>query len=491
MKRTTRRNFLRGAAAASAALSIPGCATFKPTDRVIGANDDIRVAVVGCGGMGGGHIKHFPTIPGVRLIAISDADQAHNDAHAAHVVERGHAAIDTYQDMRYVFDRDDIDAVVFATPNHWHALGTIWACQAGKDVYVQKPVCHNIREGRKMIEAARKYGRIVQAGTQNRSVRQLDSIFRDLREDKHGLGKITCARGLCYKRRASIGKVAGPQQPPATVDYNLWLGPAPMVPLMRERLHYDWHWIWDTGNGDLGNQGIHEMDLARWALDEPQLAPRVMSIGGRLGYDDDGETANTQIILLDYAKAPLIFEVRGLPEETDSKAMPHYRGIRIGVVIECENGYFAGGRSGGWLYDNDGKKIKQVKSEGGAGHAENFLAAMRSRKVSDLNADIVEGHLSSSLCHMGNISHLVGQTAQPEEIRETLQNDSLGMESFDRVAGHLEKNGVDLSKTPATLGPVLHMNPETERFRSGYGSIPANAMLTRNYREPFVVRDEA
>jgi predicted dehydrogenase len=488
MRRTTRRSFLKGAAAAGAALSIPGCATFKPTDRIIGANDDIRLAVVGCRGMGGGHIKHFPTIPGVRLIAICDADQAINDERSAQVVERGHAAVDTYQDMRYVFDRDDIDGVVFATPNHWHALGTIWACQAGKDVYVQKPVCHNIWEGRKMIDAARKYHRIVQSGTQNRSVRELDVVFKSLRDGE--LGKIVCARGFCYKRRDSIGKVDGPQQPPATADYNLWIGPSPMVPLMRKSLHYDWHWIWNTGNGDLGNQGIHEMDLCRWALDEKQLPPRVMSVGGRLGYDDDGETANTQMIILDYEKAPIIFEVRGLPAEKDSKAMPHYKGIRIGVVIECENGYFAGGRSGGWLYDNDGKKIRQVKSEGGAGHAENFLGAMRSRKVSDLNADIVEGYLSSSICHMGNISHLVGETATPGEIREVLQGDTLGMDTYERFAEHVEKNKVDLTKTPVTLGPVLHMNPESERFRSGYGSSPANAMLTRDYREPFVVRDE-
>jgi len=487
MSKMTRRGFVRSALVTATAGSglVQSCRTARTSrarstwSKPVGANGDIRMAVVGFRSKGKTHIEGFHKMPGVRVVALCDVDSEFVDREVKKFTDRKEK-VATYRDVRELLEDDTIDAIAIATPNHWHALISIWACQAGKDVYVEKPVSHNIWEGRQIVEAARKYGRIVQTGTQKRSDLTLQEAFEWIREGH--LGKIVLSRGLCYKRRKSIGKVSGPQQPPATVDYNLWTGPAPLVPLMRKNLHYDWHWVWPTGNGDLGNQGIHEMDLSRWALGVDELAPKVISIGGRFGYDDDGETANTQIVFLDYEKAPLIFEVRGLPMNKTVDAMPHYRGVRVGNVIHCEGGYFAGG----WAYDNDGNKIKQFAREGGREHRENFIKAVRSRKRSDLNADILEGHLSSALCHMGNISYRLGHESSQGEIREAIRSESEALETFERFKEHLAANGVDISKTQATLGPWLKMDPQKERF-VGSNARQANALLTRNYRKPFVV----
>jgi hypothetical protein len=283
----------------------------------------------------------------------------------------------------------------------------------------------------------------------------------------------------------------GPNPVPAGVDYNLWCGPADMEPLRRKDLHYHWHWVWNTGNGDLGNQGIHEMDLGRWALGDPKLAPRVMSFGGRFRVNDAGETANTQIVFFDYKPAPLIFEVRGLARKKGDKAMDVWRrtGTNIGVVVQCENGYWAAGDGGGYVWENNGKRTdKQFAGGGGERHHQNFIDAVRSRKVSDLNADIEKGHFSSALCHMGNISYRLGKKMSVSEARSTIDNEYL-MDSFDRMIEHLKVNEVDLEKELITMGPMLTMDPEQEKF-VGECSDWANMYLKRNYREPFVVPDK-
>ncbi|MHC4201423.1 MAG: Gfo/Idh/MocA family protein [Planctomycetota bacterium] len=480
-KKTTRRRFLKASLAGAAGAGIAsGLSTWS---RVLGANEDIRVGQVGFRGQGGGHIKRYQRIKGVRVVALCDVDKDVLNKKVRDF-EKRKQKVEAYTDVRKMLENKDIDAISVATPNHWHALATIWGCQAGKDVYVEKPCSHNVWEGRKMIEAARKYNRIVQIGTQKRSAMGLKAVYEELQ--KGLLGKILCSRGFCYKPRGSIGQVSGPQKPPSSVDYDIWCGPAPNKPLMRKRLHYDWHWIWDTGNGDLGNQGIHEMDLARWALGgEERLAPAVMSIGGRLGYIDDGETANTHIIFLDFKPAPLIFEVRGLPMKKGSRAMDNYRGTRIGMAVLCEGGYFVGGGHGGYTYDKQGKKIKQYRG-GGGDHQNNFIKAVRSRKVSDLNADIEKGHYSSALCHMGNVSHRVGTEKHPDEIMEIVKGNGELEDSFQRFMSHIKANEVDLRKTPITLGPMLKMDTEKEKFVGAYSS-RANELVTRNYREPFVV----
>jgi len=472
MEPITRRDFVKGSAAAGLSLAVP-------FSRARAANNDIRAAVVGIRGQGANHINSFRNIPGVRVVAICDADKQFLDREEQKFKGRNEK-VETYIDYRKLLEDKDIDVVITATPNHWHALVTIWACQAGKDVYVEKPVSHNIREGRQMVKAARKYNRIVQSGTQRRSDTGLAEAIEYIRQGN--LGKIVVVYGIVYVRRGSIGKVDGPQPIPASMDYNLWCGPAPKAPLMRKSLHYDWHWVWPTGNGDFGNNGIHFIDICRWFIGESKVAPRVVSIGGRFGYIDDGETPNTQIVFYDYKPAPIIFEVRGLPRAKGDSAMDEFRGTRAGVVVQCEHGYFVGG----WAYDNHGKKIKQFKRTAGSGHHANFIKAVHSRKVSDLNADILEGHLSSALCHMGNVSHRLGHETSRDQVMEVVGGNKEMVDSFERLQEHLLVNGVDVKATPRILGPWLTMDPEKERFVGDF-SKEANVLASRNYREPFIV----
>ena len=487
MSKLNRRDFMKSSMAAGATMMLAA-----PFSRARGANNDIRLAVVGVGSQGGNHIKIFEKLPGVRIVAICDADRSNIDRNIERF-KKNNQRVDAYVDARKLLENKNIDAITSATPNFWHSLLTIWACQAGKDVYIEKPVSHNIWEGRKMVEAARKYSRIVQTGTQKRSDQGLIEVFKYMQQGN--LGAIKWARGLCYKKRYKgtngiVNGTNGPNPVPKSVDYNLWCGPAEMEPLRRQQLHYKWHWIWNTGNGDLGNQGIHEMDLARWALGDPKLAPRVLSFGGRFGVGDAGETANTQIVYLDYKPAPLIFEVRGLPRKKGDTAMDYYRrATDIGICVQCEDGYFAGGGGGGWVYDNDGNRIKQFKGEGGGSHHQNFIDAVRSRKVSDLNADIEKGHISSALCHMGNVSYRLGQTMSVGEIKDVIGRNAEMMDSFERMVLHLVANEVDLKEEPITVGPMLTMDPDKEQF-TGELSTEANMYLKRNYREPFVVPEK-
>jgi predicted dehydrogenase len=479
-----RRRFIRNSILAAASLNAwPMVAQISTKSQVIGANGDIRYAVVGFHGRGGEHINALGKVKGARLVALCDVDSEVLEKEVKKAGDRGDT-VQGYSDIRKLLENKDIDAVTFGTPNHWHALGSIWAIQAGKDVYVEKPVSHNVWEGRQMIEAARKHRRMLQAGTQCRSSAGLREAMAWLHEGN--LGKIIRARGLCYKRRASIGKVEGEQPVPATVDYDLWCGPAPKRPLTRKRLHYDWHWVWDTGNGDLGNQGIHQMDIARWALGEMELSPRILTIGGRLGYEDDGTTPNTQVVFHDYKNAPLIFEVRGLPDAAESTKMDKYRGADVGVVIDCEAGtMIIPSYSKAVVYDKLGKELKTF--EGGGGHFENFFDAMRSRKHTDLHADILEGHLSSALCHTGNISYRLGRPQPPEAILDSIKGNSDLAETLGRMEEHLGDNQVDLHKTPLVLGELLKMDPARERFANNPA---ANKLLRREYRAPFVVPEK-
>ncbi|MFH1718702.1 MAG: Gfo/Idh/MocA family oxidoreductase [Planctomycetota bacterium] len=477
MRGLTRRAFMKGSLAAG------GAAALAPYSRALGANNDIRVAVVGFNSQGSNHIKYFSKIPGVRLVALCDADRKIIDREVKKLHEQNQK-VDTYVDVRKLLDDKNIDAIITATPNHWHSLVTVWACQAGKDVYVEKPVSHNIWEGRKMVEAARKYKRIVQAGTQRRSDEGLAAAFEYLRQGN--LGKILRARCYYFSPRGPIGKVNGPQPIPETVNYDLWTGPAQMAPLMRKNLHYDWHWQWPYGNGDLGNNGIHFIDTCRWALGYSHLAPQVISFGGKFLWDDDRQTPNAQVAFFDYKPAPIIFEMRNLPRKKGDSAMDvTYRRIRADTVIECEGGYYAGG----WAYDYNDKKIRQFKESGGGSHHVNFIEAVRSRKVSDLNADILQGYLSTALCHMGNISYRLGQTASREQIVGSIKSDGVLTDAFERLQEHLLLNCVDVQETPRILGPWLAMDSDAERF-VGQLSDEANQHLSRNYREPFVVPEQ-
>lgn len=483
-----RRKFIRNSLLAAAALKAWPLIAQSPKSRIPGANSDIRCAVVGFNGRGKTHIEAFSTMKGTRLVALCDVDSALLGKEVQKANDAG-GNVQGYTDVRELLESKDIDVVSFATPHHWHALGAIWAAQAGKDVYVEKPASHGVWEGRKMVEAARKYDCIIQVGAQCRSSVGLQQAIAWLREGH--LGKITRARGLCYKRRDSIGKTTGPQPVPATINYDLWCGPAPLTPPRRNSkkngpVHYDWHWFWEYGNGDLGNQGIHQMDIARWVLGEPEIAPAVTSIGGRLGYDDDGQTPNTQIVFHDYAAAPLIFEVRGLPSASGSTKMDDDHGASIGVVVDCEGGSLViPSYTKAIAYDPDGKAIKTWDESGD--HFANFISAVRSRQSTDLHSDIAEGQVSAALVHTGNISWQLGRKLSPPALLDTVRGNSDLAESLGRMEAHLGANLVDLYQTPLVMGAALKLNPKTERFTNNDA---ANQFLTRDYRAPFVVPEK-
>ena len=346
---------------------------------------------------------------------------------------------------------------------------TIWALEAGKDIYIEKPMSHNIWEGRQAVGAASRYNnRIVQAGTQNRSSLDIPRAIEYVRSGK--LGKLLLVRGLCYKARESIGKHSGPQPVPESIDYNLWTGPADLIPPHRNTpkngtVHYDWHWFWNYGGGDISNQGIHQMDVARWFLGENTLPPSVMTFGGRFGYVDDAETPNTEVSIFNYKKAPLVFEVRGLPMKAGMKAMDSYRGSRVGVIVHCEGGYVQISESGTCgIYDNNNKKITQFQDGGLGSHPANFVAAMRSRKQTDIHGRIENCHASTSLCHLANISYLVGAEKSDAELVDAIKSSPDLMEVHGRVVEHLIANGVKIDTDKIVSGPLLEIDNAAERF---------------------------
>jgi len=445
MSELNRREFMVRTAGTTAALalgfSIARSAKASP-------NDTIRVAVVGVHGQGRSHIRGFSALPNVQVAAICDVDENVLAERLQEMEQQGLPKPKTYTDIRKLLEDKEIDVVSFATPHHWHALGTIWACQAGKDVYVEKPCSHNVWEGRKIIEAARKYNRIVQHGTQIRSSVAVRAAIEYLRSG--ALGEVYMAKGLCYKWRDTIGKAGGPQPIPKGVNYDLWLGPAPYKPLLRKRLHYDWHWFWDYGNGDIGNQGVHQMDIARWGLGVT-LPTKVTAMGGHFLFDDDQETPNTMIAVFEFPSAEgggdkkkiLQFEVRHWITNDEGPIAQEPGDNTIGVIFYGSEGYLVVDSYHSWKTFMGKKREPGAYANAGGDHYKNFIDAVRARDPKILHAPIEEGHLSSALCHLANISYRLGRSLQ-----------------FD---------------------------PDHERF---VNDDEANAMLRRQYREPFVVPEK-
>lgn len=470
-----RRQLLQTTLAAGAAISMPAVSY----GRIIGTNQKIRCAVIGLNGRGNSHIGGLKE----NVVAYCDCDEKILNNRAAD------KDVEKYVDYRKLMDNKNIDAVSIATPNHLHSIMGIAAVMSGKHVYVEKPVSHNVWEGRQLTEAQVKYDRVVQCGTQSRSSPSLQAAVKFVRDG--GLGKIKYAMGTCYKPRKSIGKLEQPLEIAKHIDYDLWCGPAEKRSLFRPKLHYDWHWDFNTGNGDMGNQGIHQMDIARWFLGYDTVSPRVLSIGGRLGYEDAGDTPNTQTVIHDYPDAPLIFETRGLPKAKEFQAkgwgqnMDNYRGSRIGVIVQCENGYVViPNYSSAVAYDNEGQEIK--KWSGGGDHYANFLDAVSTNDQSKLNGPIHEGHLSSALCHTGGVSHQLGKNASLEEIESALAGEAeLFHDSVNRMVEHLKANEVDVTKGKSlTLGADFNMDVKTEKVTNHE---QANQMMTREYRKGFEV----
>ncbi|MGV3485915.1 MAG: Gfo/Idh/MocA family protein [Planctomycetaceae bacterium] len=498
MASLNRRQFTSLAAAAAAGVALN---TRSSLAQAVSANDTVGVAVIGVNGRGAEHIREFAGDKRVEIRALVDVDDYAANKKADMVAELQGRRPTIYTDMRKVFDSPDVDAISTATPNHWHALCGIWAMQAGKDAYIEKPVCHNITEGRALIETAKKYKRIAQVGTQCRSSTAIRPAIEFLQAG--GIGEVKLARGLCYKRRKSIGAL-GDYPVPESVDFNLWSGPATYTEpkVTRKQFHYDWHWQRHYGNGDLGNQGPHQTDIARWGLGLMRHPNQIISYGGRLGYQaerndpnyvDAGDTANTCVSIYDYGDKCIVFETRGLgvddsADEEINKLMGYSRGNKVGVIFYGSEGYLVQESYGKCMaYDKDFKVTKEFK--GNTPHFKNFIDAVISRKEEELTASLLEGHLSAAISHLGNISYYLGEKnhVSNEELSKVLA----GVKSYDdnlatlgRTIKHLEDNQVDLAKYPISLGPMLTFNNDTEKFE---GNDAADAYLTREYRKGFEV----
>ncbi|MHC5542005.1 Gfo/Idh/MocA family protein, partial [Singulisphaera rosea] len=401
-----------------------------------GPNDTIRAAVLGLNGRGKTHIEGFMGTKGVKVGVLCDPDREVLDKRAKEFEKKYGYKVETETDLRKVFDRKDVDVVGVATPNHWHALATIWACQAGKDVYVEKPGSHNIVEGRKMIEAAKKYGRVVQHGVQLRSS---DAVREAVEKMQAGLiGKLYMARGLVFKWRPSIGHFKTPDTVPAGLDWDVWQGPAPERPFSKRYVHYNWHWHWDYGNGDVGNQGIHETDLCLWGLGLETLPTTVTAMGGKFLWDDDKETPEVLTSSYHFPEQNKMIEFEVRPWVTNTEG-----GSGIGNIFYGSEGYLI--VNGYNSYETFlGQKRepgpKNKDSDPVAKHFANFIDAVRSRDVSTLHGPVETAHTSSALAHLGNIAY--------------------------------------------RLGRRLTFDPKAETF---VGDSEANSMMTREYRKPFVV----
>jgi predicted dehydrogenase len=449
-KMTPRRDFVKAGAAAIATAGFP----------ILGANDRINVGIVGVGGRGTGHVKYYSALdPDCRIAALCDVNQPARERAVALVRRTKGFDPKEFSDMRRMFESKDVDAVSIATPNHWHALATIWACQASKDVYVEKPASHNVFEGGQMVKAARKYNRMVQVGTQSRSIPHFIRAMQLLREGV--IGQVYHARGLCYRRRFSIGHTPDEPVPPG-LNWDLFLGPAQMKPYSKNKFAYNWHWFWDTGNGDLGNQGVHEMDICLWGLPQTGWPVTANSSGGKFVWKDDQETPNTEQSALLFSGAQVTFDTRNLPTPPEGLSGLHGPNY-VGNIFFGDGGFMILEQRGFQVYKSTAGNISGEAARGaGAGQAEkyektmdekpkaededtvphmkNFLDAVRARDQKKLHADIEVGARAAAFCHLANISYRLGRS--------------------------------------------LRMDPSTGRF---VGAEDANALLTRKYRAPYVV----
>ncbi|HET8548728.1 MAG TPA: Gfo/Idh/MocA family oxidoreductase [Bryobacteraceae bacterium] len=423
----SRRTFISGAGGAFVSHLASG--------RALSANDRIQIAVLGVHGRGRDHIAGIMRQPDAEVVMLCDPDMKVAEERAGHFNQRYGRRVRIEQDLRKVFDNKEIDAVTIATPNHWHSLAAIWACQAGKDVYVEKPGSHNVWEGRKMVEAARKYNRIVQHGVQLRSSEALQEAVALLR--KGIIGDVYMARGLVFRWRPSIGR-KGPEAAPAYLNYDIWTGPAEMQPFSRSWVHYNWHWHWNYGNGDVGNQGIHETDMCMWGLGVDTLPRKITSMGGKFLFDDDKETPEiqTSVYLYPDQKKMIQFEVRNWCTNLED-------GAGVGNIFYGRNGYMV--IKGYDMFETylGEKREKGPSRKAGGDHFANWIKAMRSRRTSDQNGPVETAHLASALAHLGNISY--------------------------------------------RLGRQLDFDPVKERFAADK---EADAMLARRYRKPFVVPEK-
>ncbi|MHB8974011.1 MAG: Gfo/Idh/MocA family protein [Pirellulaceae bacterium] len=480
--RKNRRQFLEESMLAAAAMAAAGPADFLLDSPPSSCPplEQLGVAVIGARGRGNSHLGFFAGRRDTRVLYVCDVDQQVGRARVAQVGKRQRGNPPLWvADLRRVLDDPRVDIVSIATPHHWHALAAIWAMQAGKDVYVEKPVSHNVLEGRRMVETARRHRRVCQAGFQARSNPGMIEAMEFVRSG--GIGTVSQARAICYRHRSS----AGPREiysVPRSVDYDLWLGPAAAGPLTRQRFHHDWHWQWAYGNGELGHQGMQPLDLCRWGLGLSTISRCVLSLGGRFASGDAAQTTNTQVTLHDFGDKSIVMETRALPSAP-------FHAVQVGVIFYGSTGYAAiASQDRGVAYDGDGHELRRFQGGGGSEwHFRNFLQAVRRRSCLELNSDIEEGHVSSALAHTANISYRLGRRVSFAEARVRLTglpNSGILADTLDRMQLHLHENGVDTVATSLRLGARLTCDPVAEKFLN---HSTANQLLTREYRRPFVV----
>ncbi len=421
MTGSDRRDFLKTAgigAASAVALN------FRPAPaRALGANERIRLGVIGCGGRGQAVGRSFAALEDCEVTCLCDPDAERAAETAAKIAGvGGNATPKVSRDLREILDDAAVDAVLVATPDHWHAPAAIMACNAGKHVYVEKPCSHKLREGRLLVEAARRNDVVVQHGTQSRSMELIRRAIQMLEEG--AIGDVLMAKAWNVQRRGNIGH-AQPSDPPAHVDYDTWVGPAPFLPFQANRFHYNWHWFHNFGTGDMGNDGVHELDYARWGLGVETHPSKISALGGKLFHDDDQEFPDTQQVAFEYpgdgsvgSKRMLVFEMRlwstNYPSNIDNGA--EYYGTK-GRLVVTKRGKLE-------LYDEKNRKTEQRgdKSDNPvSAHQRDFFAAIRDGGKP--RADIEIGHLSASLCHLGNIATRLGRTLQFDPATEQIQND--------------------------------------------------------------------
>ncbi len=498
MTRVNRRQFIHASLAAAATVTISGT---KSSGRAMGANDRIRIAVAGLNGRGSAHTGAYSGMKNVEIAYLVDPDKRTYQDRLDQIDGKpkrtaknpnpvykpsGRTVPKLLTDIRRALEDKELNAVSIATPNHWHSLMTIWACEHGKDVYVEKPCSHNIHEGRIAVERARRHKRVVQHGTQSRSSQSWENLRALAQSGK--LGKLLVSRGLCYKDGGTGGGTRGDighkptKAPPSELDFNIWLGPAKEQPYHENLVHYRWHWFWDFGNGDAGNQGVHQMDIARWVIPNAVWPKSAISIGGRYANNDQGQTPNALVTVFDYGDTQLIFETRGLKS-------PAFRDQKVGNILHFEEGVVAGNR----FYRNgkgDGEPVPRVDAERkrGGDHFANFIERVRDRDQTKLHADIEVGHVSSGLCHLGNISYRLGKPTSYEPSRSKIAGNEFATDALTRMADHLKDSGITFDGKNLLVGRKLDFDGKAERF---VDDKEADTLLTRDYRSPFTVPEKA
>ncbi|MDR2116682.1 MAG: Gfo/Idh/MocA family oxidoreductase [Planctomycetaceae bacterium] len=524
MTSISRRRFIEDSLCAAFSAGVAaGLASGEFTQHVaaqdqVKANDQLGVAIIGAGGRGWVHRDSFVRDGRAKILYICDPDINRAKAMSRDTEKRFGYAPETFSDFREVLDKKSVDIVTCASTNHWHALTAIWALQAGKHCYIEKPLTHNIHEGKSLVAAAKKYGLVFQTGTQCRSATNVTEAVEFIRNG--GIGNVKLVRALAYRRRKAIGSY-GNYPVPDGIDYDFWSGPAPVKPVTRKSFHYDWHWQRNYGNGDIGNQGVHQIDTARQFINVDRFPQSVITYGGRIGYDiemkdakyrDAGDTANTQVSIYDYGDKSFVVEVRGLETSPCYIPVGEKNGTLIGSIAYGSNGYVIQGRllnmsenfwwsfSQTFAFDLKGNLIKEFKNKNSKGtviierdpvdgHVANFIDAILANDPKKVTADARCGALSAAVCHLGNISYYLGENNKisGNNLKQALQS----VKSFDdndatltRTLEHLNANGVDLNKTPLSLGAMLKIDVDKEIF---IDNNEANTMLTRDYRKPFVV----